>query len=210
MSDIAAQQSPANDPAQVRLLTLKGLGITMAIAIFAVVVAFASIYARRTPMEKTRDFFGDDALKAIQLGEQLRIEIPAGSPMINADAPLAVIRGDGSQIADLSGSPGLGHFRHALLNQRHYDWDSITDRGVEEIEIPDRELVFVEIEGRSPDAPPVPMPITITPTRLVMELTEGWVGVVGVRRAVRMTERVRTGMRNFIDIRKDIGSHPSR
>lgn len=193
-----------------KLFTVRGALIALGILVFAIAMTAGSIYMRRTPLEKTTEFFGPDAIKAIQLGEQLRIVIPAESSMVNAEAPMAVIREDGSQIANFTGSPGLGHFRHALLNQRHYDWTSVVPGPVDQLEIPDRELVYVEIEGRSPDAPPVPMPIEIVPIRLVLELTEGWVSLDGGEKSVRMTERVRTGMRNFIDVRKDIGEHPSR
>jgi hypothetical protein len=193
-----------------RLFTPRSALIALGILIFAVVMSAASIYMRRTPMDKTTDFFGEQIIVAIQLGEQLRITIPPESPMVDGDAPLAVIAEDGSQVADLSGSPGLGHFRHALLNERHYDWESLVEREVDELEIASPEYVIVDIEGRSPDAKPVPMPIDIKPAKLQIELTEGWVGVVGMPKSVRMTERVRTGMRNFIETRKDIGSHPSR
>ena len=193
-----------------RLFSPRGALIALGILIFAVLMSAASIYMRRTPMEKTTEFFGRQVIVAIQLGEQLRITIPPESPMVDANAPLAMIAEDGSQVADLSGSPGLGHFRHALLNERHYDWDSVVEKEVGKLGIDSPEYVIVDIEGRSPEAKPVPMPIEIDPAKLQIELTEGWVGVVGVPKSVRMTERVRTGMRNFIETRKDIGSHPSR
>lgn len=193
-----------------RLFTVKSSLIAFGILVFAVGMTAASIYMRRTPMEKTREFFGDDVILALQAGEQLRIILPPDSPMVDGDAPLAIIRDDGSQIANLSGSPGLGHFRHALLNERHYDWSSVTKGPADQLAVENPEYVYVEIEGRPANAKPVPMPIDIVPSRLVLELSEGWVSIDGGVSSVRMTERVRTGMRNFLDTRKDIGVEPSR
>jgi hypothetical protein len=96
-----------------------------------------------------------------------------------------------------------------LLNQKHYDWASQAEENVEALSISNPEYIYVLIEGRDPNAKPVPMPIAITPTKLVLELTEGWVGIAGEPGAVRLRERVRTAMRNFIETRKDIGAYPS-
>lgn len=193
-----------------KLFTAKSAAIAFGLLIFAVGMSAASIYMRRTPMEKTTEFFGHDVIHAVQLGERLHIVLPPDSPMVNADAPLAIIRDDGSQFADLSGSPGLGHFRHALLNERHYDWSTKTEKSILDMQIDAPEYVFVEIKGRPEDAQPVPMPIEIVPTTLLLELSEGWVSVDGEGKSVRVNERVRTGLRNFLDTRKDIGMEPSR
>ena len=192
-----------------RLFTKKGLLIAFGILVFAIAMTVGSIYVRRTPLEKTTAFFGPDVIKAIQLGEQLRIVIPPDSPMVNAEAPLAIIREDGSQTANLSGSPGLGHFRHALLNERHYQWDTIAQGPADKLGIENPEYVYVELEGRPTDARPLPVPIEIVPTRLVLELTQGWVSLDGGQQSVKVTQRVRTGLHNFIDTRKAIGDHPS-
>lgn len=202
------KSSVASAVRQPQLLTVRGFAIAFAIGIFAVAMAVGSIWVRRTPMEKTTQFFGSEIIKAIQSGENLIIVLPAGSPLIDEQFAEMIAEPDGSQEANLSGSPGLGHFRHALLNQKHYDWTSQVEENVESLAISDPEYIYVRIEGRDANAKPVPMPIEIAPTKLVLELTEGWVGIAGQSGAVRLTERVRTAMRNFIETRKDIGAYP--
>lgn len=211
-------------PQRPRALTPRGVAIVIALLIFAVAMAAASVYFRRTRLEKTTAFWGQDTIRALQSGQTMRLIIPSDSPLLKGPRrarqtasspaesgepgePGASAESDGQRvgdtgalIADIGGTPGLGHFRHALLDERHYEWSTEQAVAVDRLDIADPELVTVEIGGP---------PADIAPTRLQLELSEGWVGPAGAEASVRLTRRVRPAVRNFVVTLQDIRSAPT-
>lgn len=199
-------------PQRPRALTPRGVAIVVALLIFAVAMAAASVYFRRTQLEKTTAFWGPETIRALQRGETMRLIIPPDSPLLKdspREQPSAAgpAESDGQRaaeggpvIADISGTPGLGHFRHALLDERHYEWSTEQPVAVDRLDIPNPELVTVELTGP---------PADIVPTRLQIELSEGWVGPAEGNASVRFTQRVRPAVRNFIVTLQDIRSAPT-
>ncbi len=94
-------------------ITRRGILIAIAIGIFAIAGAAMSIIGRRTKLEKTSKFWGDTTIIALQLGERLELR-PRGNERFD---PM-----------DLSGTAGLGHLRRLLLDERNYDWNSVSEQ----------------------------------------------------------------------------------
>lgn len=180
-------------PSRPRALTTRGVLLVIAVLAFAVVMAAASVYLRRTQLDKTRAFWGPETILALQHGSTLRLIIPADSTL--SDAPAGE-----EQITDLSGTPGLGHFRHALLDERHYDWTTEQAVNIAEVNVADPEFVTIELAGP---------PADVEPVALRLELSEGWAGAPEGGRAVRLTPRVRTAVRHFLVTLKDINAAPT-
>lgn len=102
-----------NDPrAQI---TRRGVLMGVAVAVLAVFGAAGSIYARKVPLEKSTDFWGQDTITALQLAERIEL-LPRGNETFSR--------------VELTTTPGLGHLRRALLDQRNYDWASIDSQSV--------------------------------------------------------------------------------
>jgi len=89
---------PPAEPAITGCGILLGLGVLLFAAFFAV----ASIYARRTRLEKTREVFGDDTITALQLADQVHL-LPG--------------EGQDFEPVELTGTPGLGIYAaHCWMN----------------------------------------------------------------------------------------------
>lgn len=187
-------------PPRPRALTPRGVAIVIALLIFAVAMAAASVYLRRTRLEKTRAFWGPETIRALQSGETLRLIIPPGSPLLEESPRDEGASAAGGVTADLSGSPGLGHFRHALLDERHYDWSTEQAVAIDEVDVANPEFVTVELTGP---------PADIVPSRLQLELSQGWVGPADGESSVRLTRRVRPAIRNFVVTLQDLRAAPT-
>lgn len=174
--------------------------MVIGVLIFAVVMAGASVYLRRTRLEKTRAFWGPETIRALQSGETLRMVLPVDSPLLEAGSSGGEERRGDEIVTDLSGTPGLGHFRHALLDERHYDWATEQPVGIDDLEVEVPEYVTIEV-----DQPPA----DIVASQLRLELSEGWVGPTEGQRSVRLTDRVRTAVRHFLVTLQDIQSAPT-
>lgn len=158
-------------------ITRRGILIGMGVFLFASIFAGASIYARRTRLEKTRDFFGDDYITALQLADQMML-----------------LPGDGQSFdpVKLTGTPGLGHLRRALLDERHYQWDTTTDGTVEEVGGGD--AVRFTIKLADPTGQRVPSIV------IPLELTEGWVATPDESRRVQVTDRVQKALKHQLEM----------
>jgi hypothetical protein len=188
-------------PSAPRFLSMRGVVIALLLLGFAVAMAWGSIAMRRTKMEKTRELFGEPAIFALQYGKSFHITLPAGSPSIDPQRGKFWIQPDGSQRTNWTSTPGLGHFRHALLEQTHYDWGTLVDEEVIAIPIASPKYVTVELEGP---------PVEVQSTRIEIELSEGWVGLAGKKQSVKVTPRVRTALENFVLTRKDVNNDYTR
>jgi len=161
-ADAAAESAtPVDDPQRhadkysdprVRI-TGRGIAALVAIGVIGVVVAFASIAARRTRLEKTTEFWGLETITALQLADQVHLVVPnpAGNRVQTvdgesgrngeADAAERSVQSEeseeskkseedastGLQRIELTALPGLGHLRKALLDERHYDWSTLRE-----------------------------------------------------------------------------------
>lgn len=171
-----------NDP-RVKI-TGRGIAIGVAIAVIAAVAAWGSIQARRTRLGETTKFWGAEVITALQLGE--RIEL---------------VSRDASELppVDLTSTPGLGHLRRALLDERNFDWATESTDSV----------ASLCSTSPTPTAKPTDMPVCIQlrltdPTGKRFELVEididlagGWVGPSDGSKRVQATEWVQPKLRNW-------------
>ncbi len=96
-----------NDPRA--KITPRGIAIGVAVVLLGIVGSAFSIYARRTKLEQTTRFWGPETITALQLAERIDLR-PRGQETFDE--------------VNLAGTPGLGHLRHRLLDDRSYDWSS--------------------------------------------------------------------------------------
>lgn len=195
-----ANEADVEPTPQPKLFTLKNLAIALVVLILGVVMAGASFYFRRTQLEQTRNFFGDDMIRAVQVAPVVFIEFPR-------DARGAL---DNDKAIEISSSPGLGMFRRALLDERHYDWTTAVEQEIVSLQVADPEFVLVDFSddpARHPpdlEIPPIPH------LTMLLEVSQGWVGIPGQAKMVRLTTRAQPAVRNFLLTREDVRSHPSR
>ncbi|QDS95526.1 hypothetical protein FF011L_43230 [Roseimaritima multifibrata] len=151
-----------------------------------VIGAVSGIQLRRTQLEKTIDFFGADAVAALQSSAVLRLRFDEGSP-------LAEKMESHDRTIDLAGVPGVGHLRHALLDQRHYDWDTVVEKKIEEQEKQSSDSwVAIELEGTPRGYDP------IHETIFWLEMNSGAVGVVGGKGSVQLNSRVAGAVKEHV------------
>jgi len=162
-------------------ITRRAVWMGVVIAILGVVGAFASIYARRTQLEKTTEFLGADAILAIQILPQVSLQLED----IGNDGLVAAKR------IDLTGTPGLGHLRHALLDERHYDWATKTTGSIESLRTATSRmaiLTFSDPRNQYPSA------------SIHVELIDGWVGLLGGEQRVQLITRAQPAVRHFLTV----------
>ncbi|KAA5546912.1 hypothetical protein FYK55_00340 [Roseiconus nitratireducens] len=163
-----------NDP-RVQI-TRRGLLLAAFVVLFGICGAAFSIWARRTHLDRTRAFWGDEVIEALQLAEEIHLQ-----PSPESAGPSDLIR--------LTGMPGLGHLRHVLLDERSYDWDTAREDS---------------IDGRIGQEPAMELQLTdptarrFPDTQIVIALDSGWVGLRGGNRQVCLNDRFRTAMPNFL------------
>ncbi len=164
-----------NDP-RVKV-TRRGLWMGVGVLTFAVLATAFSIYARRTQLERTTEYFGPETILALQLGERIQL-IPRGSSEFKT--------------VELTGTPGLGHLRRALLDDRHYDWTSSAPEPVESL-CGTAATDCVQILITDPTAH------RFDEVLIDLELAGGWVGLAGENQRVQVTERVQPALKHFLN-----------
>ena len=173
-----------NDP-RVRI-TGRGVAIAIGVLIVAAIAAGLSIYQRRTRLGRTTAFFGPSVIEALQLAERIDL-IP--SP-IQVDAkPLP-------EIIPLTATPGLGHLRRALLDDRHYDWDAVDSTGA-----------AARCDGSDYGEEKIPGCVSLRLTdptlkrfddlELDLDLIRGRVGLAGSNQSVAVTDYVRPKLQSY-------------
>ncbi len=163
-------------------IPITGRAVAMGIAIFvvAIIAAGLSIYFRRTQLELTTEFLGQDTIRAIQLAPHVALAF-------DADARKPPV--------DLSGTPGLGHLRHALLDQRHYQWDTETESSLDDLASGDASFATLTFsDPRAPDAGGVATGV------VRLELTGGWVASKDGKKRVQFIERAQPAVRHFLTL----------
>ncbi len=165
-----------NDPRA--KITKRGILIGIVVVLLGIVGAAASIHARRTRLEKTTEFWGDDTILALQLAE--RIEL--------------VSRGQESfETVDLAGTPGLGHLRHRLLDDRNFDWQTETTASVAECcgAVAQDRPGCIQLRLTDPTAK------RVGTIEIDLDLEGGWVGPSDGSRRVRTTDWVKPKLQNY-------------
>lgn len=139
------QQEKRSDPrAQI---TSRGIWIAVAVVLLGIGGAWLSVWGRKAKIEETTKFFGDDAILAYQLAEEIELYVdqrivtpankePAKLPPLDAsqEAFAALVSEQPDQVrrVRLSGMPGLAHLRRDLLDDRAYDWQSVATETIAE------------------------------------------------------------------------------
>ena len=170
-----------NDPRA--RITARGIWIGVGVVVLGIVGSLGSIYARKTRLEESTRFWGQDTITALQLGERIEL-LPAG----DADFPPV----------ELTATPGLGHLRRALLDERNYQWDTEVARPA------------LEYCGQSGDEPTEQFTECIRlrltdPTgnrfetvEIDIDLGGGWIGPSDGSRRVQATTYVQPKLQNYI------------
>lgn len=187
-----------SDP-RVRVTTGRLLLYGLALTFLATIVALASVAARRTSLARTTEFFGPDTITALQLAD--RVELLPGE-------------GQSFEPVDLTGTPGLGHLRRALLDDRHYVWETSREGETADNDEASRR------DGRQREADPAegsaeepfrvrlrfadPIGKRVPVIELALELEEGWVGLADESRRVRLNARVRPAVRHQLKMMSNV------
>lgn len=192
----AGNQPPVNEAASAASLpegwvdhpktpiTGRAIAMGVAIVLAAIIVAGASIYFRRTQLEQTTRFWGQDTILAMQSAPHVTLQFDADP--------------DGTTI-DLSGTPGLGHLRHALLEQRHYRWETEQPLSIEELDAADAKLARLTFSDPQPDSS------RRIPTAVIrLELQSGWVGRSDGARRVQLIDRAQPAVRHFLTTLRNV------
>ncbi|TWT84156.1 hypothetical protein CA13_56320 [Planctomycetes bacterium CA13] len=173
-----------NDPRA--RITRRGVLIGLAVACLAVIGAIASIKGRRTRLEKTRSFWGDDMITAFQIGERIEL-IPIDEPITDVSS-----NGETPNSIELTTMPGLGLLRHAMLDERSYDWTTSSMNPLGSRTVGDK-LNSRLIRLRITD----PTANRFEPIVIDLELESGWVGDGENTKSVRLTEHSQPKLRSF-------------
>ena len=163
-----------NDP-RVRI-TRTGILMALAVVVLGVAGAALSIWARKTRLEHSTEFWGPEVVRALQLAQEVEL-----IPEANSESSASTVR--------LTGMPGLGHLRHVLLDDRSYDWSSAKDR-VADGPLSQAGVMVLRFTdagaNRFPDAD------------AIIDLEQGWVGLRHGKRQVQLNERFRTAVPTFL------------
>ena len=165
-----------NDPRA--KITARGIWIGIAIVLLGIVGAAASIYARRTSLEETTRFWGAETIMALQLAERIDM-LPRGQETFEP--------------VNLAGTPGLGHLRHRLLDDRNYDWETETIASVAECcsEVDEDRPGCIQLRLTDPTAK------RMGTIEIDLDLEGGWVGPSDGSRRVRTTDWVKPKLQNY-------------
>jgi len=182
-----------NDP-RVRF-TWRSWLVLAAIGIGGVFFALLSVQARKTQLGRTTEFFGSETIQALQLGDKVML----------------AARGDQTfPPVELTAFPGLGHLRRALLDERHYDWETEQSLPISEMftKVPDP---VESLQGMEPaDEKPKPRFVQLSfsdptlkrfpPALIDVDLATGFVGPSDQPKRVQVNERVRPALRHQIEL----------
>ncbi|TWT48148.1 hypothetical protein Pla22_51490 [Rubripirellula amarantea] len=176
-----------NDPRA--KITRRGIWIGVAVVAVGMLGAAGSIYVRKTKLQKTTEFWGVDTITGLQLAERIEL-LPLGAETFRT--------------VELTATPGLGHLRHALLDERSFDWETVETASVEsscgeqataDVDEPLFKLKAPScVQLRLTD----PTANRIETIQLDLNLQSGWVGPSDGSKRVQLTEWVQPKLRNYI------------
>lgn len=151
----------------------------VAILIGGAIFAGSSIYMRRTRLVETTKFWGEPTITAIQLGDHVMLLPREGSDF---------------KPVELTAFPGLGHLRKALLDERHYQWSTKTDSGMDDFCQSNEDAKCVRLEFSDPTLK------RFETARVDIELTHGVVGPADQSQRVMVIDRVRPALKHQIGL----------
>jgi hypothetical protein len=160
-------------------ITRRGILLGLGVLAFGIAGAALSIYGRRTQLEQSTEFWGQETITALQLAERIEL-LPRGSTRFDR--------------VELSGTPGLGHLRHLLLDERSYDWlsqqvgSAIQDCG----EAPTTAPTCVQLRLTDPNGKRIGV------VEIDMDLRGGWIGPSDGSRRVRTDVRIQPKLANYV------------
>lgn len=159
-------------------ITRRGVLLGLSIVVLGVLGAAASIYARRTRLELTREFWGPETIASLQLAERIEL-LPRGRETFDP--------------VDLAGTPGLGHLRRRLLDQRSYDWESESAGSALQECGPaaDEGVGCIQLRLTDPTAQ------RFDTVEIDLDLVHGWVGPSDGSRRVKTTDWVQPKLKNY-------------
>ena len=171
---------PTNTTIHARSITRRGVLIGIAVGLLGFVGAVGSIYARRTHLEETTKFWGEETITALQLAEKI--------DMLITDSDGG---SDTEESVQLSGMPGLGHLRRALLDERNFIWPATMDSPIETV-CGNENARCIQLRLSDPTAN------RFDPIHIRLDLNSGWVGKSMGSARVQANERVRPALRHFL------------
>lgn len=188
-----------NDP-RVRI-SRRGILFGLIVVLFAIGGTALSIWARKTRLEQTTSFWGPQAIEAFQLAAEVELILSAdGAGDADSQQPSPPREASAGETPEalapkqtpvrLTGMPGLGPLRHVLLDDRSYAWDSVADQSVSQS--PQQISETMVLRFSDPEAKRFP------PASVVVDLEQGWVGPDEGSRKVRLNERFRNALPNFL------------
>ncbi|PAY20723.1 hypothetical protein CKO51_04860 [Rhodopirellula sp. SM50] len=157
--------------------TRRGILLGVGVVLFGIGGAALSIWARRTRLEQSTQFWGPEVIEAFQLAAEIHLISQPDQPASKVE-PLR-----------LTGMPGLGHLRHLLLDDRSYVWDSVREEPIRSRlnKSSCMTLWFSDPEAkRFPDA------------KVIIDLDQGWIGKQDGNQQVRLAERFRNALPAFL------------
>jgi len=172
-----------NDPRA--SITRRGVLIGIAIVVVGIVGAAISIYARRTRLEQSTQFWGPETITALQLAERMML-LPRGQETFEP--------------VDLAGTPGLGHLRRRLLDDRSYQWSTVTEGTalIECGEVPDEGVGCIQLQFTDPTAHRFDL------VEIDLDLINGWIGPSDGSRRVKTTDWVQPKLWNYFKTIVDV------
>ncbi len=163
-------------------ITRSGVLLGLGVVILGICGAALSIYARKTKLDQTTKFWGPETITALQLAEKIELR-PMGSSHFDP--------------VDLSGTPSLGHLRHALLDDRGFDWNTESSGAAADMcQKPPKEGMVSCVRLRLTD----PTAKRIGTIDLDLDLVGGWVGPSDGSKRVQATEWVRPKLTNYFQM----------
>jgi hypothetical protein len=168
-----------NDP-RVKI-TLRGVLLLVLVFVLGIVGAAASVYLRRTQLEQSTEFWGLDTITALQLAERMEL----------------LARGDARfDPVELSGTPGLGHLRRLLLDERNYDWQTETRGSVSAKcdQVKSDALQCIQLRLTDPTAH------RFGTIEIDIDLSHGWIGPADGSHRVRVAERVLPKLQSYFSV----------
>jgi len=157
----------------------KSWAAVFGVFVFAILFASASIYLRRTRLEKTTEFWGEATITAVQLGDHVMLLPREGSDF---------------KPVELTAFPGLGHLRKAILDERHYEWETEAPQSVSSLceQFDERQCVRLEFSD--------PTFQRFGTAVIDIELRRGILGPADRPRSVRFNSRVRPALQHQIGL----------
>ena len=162
-------------------ITKRGVLLGFGVLVLGILGAAGSIYARKTRLEQTTRFWGQETILALQLAEKIQLRANGENDF---------------EPVDLTGTPSLGHLRHALLDERSFDWNTERSGAVAEMcqkPTEGQRISCVRIRLTDPTAK------RIGEIDIDLDLVGGWIGPANGSRRVQATKWVRPKLKKYFE-----------